>query len=284
MKEPLRLPSSRVHASSSARSASSTSSWRRAGSSTGPVSVTTVSRARRFSVKRARLVGHDEVDGAERLLRIQAANQDASPQEPVGAEPEDHSEEHRRLLGDGRDRRGDSGQNGFAERRTPKEPEAHRHDDETDGDDQEDPNEAIELALQRGPASIGGTQGAGDQAELAVRPGGDDDAFAPPEDDARPGVGDRPPVGQRRVDRIRARGGFLRQGLSGQDAAVDGQRVGAHDPEVGWHDISDAEEDDVAGNELAGRNLPWPTVAADAGQRRGRGAQLLEGALGAKLA
>ena len=151
------------------------------------------------------------------------------------------------------------------------------------GDDHEDSDEAVEFALQRRPAPVGGAQGAGDPAELAIGPSGDNDAFSLPENDAGARVRDRPPVGQRRLPEIGCGRRLLRQRFSGQDAAVDRQHVGANDPEVSRNDVAHTEEDDVAGNELSGRNLSRGAVAPDIGHRRGRRPELFEGPLGAKL-
>ena len=83
--------------------------------------------------------------------------------------------------------------------------------DQTDGDDQEDAHEPVELALERRPPMLPRSQAPGDATELGPRARGHDHAFAPTSDDARSGVCDRMAAGKGRVVGVHLDPAFLGQ-------------------------------------------------------------------------
>ncbi len=99
--------------------------------------------------ERAGLVGDDQVDGAEGLLRVQPADEHVAAQQPVGPETEDDREQDGRLLGDRRDRCRDAGQQVRPGGLTAREAESGDDGDEPDRHHQQDPDQAIELQLER---------------------------------------------------------------------------------------------------------------------------------------
>jgi hypothetical protein len=171
--------------------------------------------------ERARLVGDDEVDRTERFLGIEAAHEDAPLQEPVRAEAQDDREQDRRLLGDRGDRGRDPGQQVLACVLAAQEPERRDDRDEPHRDDEQDPDEPIELELERRAAAATLGQSAGDAAKLGCPARGDDDPLATPRDDARAAVRHRASVCQRRVNRIRGDVAGLGHRLPGEDASVE---------------------------------------------------------------
>ena len=120
-------------------------------------------------------------------------------------------------------------------------------DDQPDGDDEQDPDEAVQLALERRAAVAARAEAAGDPADLGRLARRDDDPLAAAADDARPRVGEGVPLGERRRLAGRARP-WPSSGhrLAGEDAAVDEQPIDADEAEVGRHDVAAAEQDDVA--------------------------------------
>ena len=126
-------------------------------------------------------------------------------------------------------------------------------------------------------------QAAGDPADLGRRAGRDDDPLASPADDARPGVGHRPPVGEVAVACIRLRATRLRDRLAGQDAAVEQQAVDPDQAQVGRDDVAARQQDDVARDEARGGDLRHRPVAPDAGHRCAGIAERLERPLAAVL-
>ena len=97
---------------------------------------------------------------------------------------------------------GDAGQDVLAERVAAQEAEAGREGDERERDDEQDPDQPVELALERRPPPLARGEAARDLPELGRPPDRDDDALAAATDDARPRVGHGSPAGERRVGRI----------------------------------------------------------------------------------
>ena len=215
--------------------------------------------------QRPGLVGDDQVDRAEGLLRVEPAHEHAPLEEAVGTQAEDDREEDRRLLGDRGDRRRDAGEDRRACVLAPNEPQRHDDRDQPDRDPQEDPDEPVELGLQRRspPTAIG--QPTRDPAELGRGAGGDHDPLPSPADDARSAVGDRPPVGQVAVACIRLRATLLGDRFAGEDAAVELQAVDAEQAEVGRHDVAARQQDHVARDEARGGDLRRPSRSAGRG-------------------
>ena len=118
------VTSSPGQASSSARRASDRSAQARLRVVDGPLRRPHRRHDEPVLGDRPGLVGHDQVDRPQRLLGVEPPDQHAPLQEPVGAEAEDHGEQHRRLLGDRRDRRRDAGEQVLAQRMPAQEPHA----------------------------------------------------------------------------------------------------------------------------------------------------------------
>ena len=200
--------------------------------------------------QRAGLVGDDEVDRAERLLRVEPADEDAAPEQPVGAQTQDDREQDRRLLGDGRDRRRDAGQQVRPGVLAAGEAEAGDDRDQPDGDDQQDPDQPVELGLERRAAALARARG----RRRSGRPPtpGRWRRRRPRRGRRRRSSRRRPSPSARRAA-CRSASGLgrrrLRHGFAGQDAAVDQQPIRPHEAQVGRHDVARPEQDDVAGHE-----------------------------------
>ena len=225
---------------------------------------------------RARLVGHDEVHGTERLLGIQPPDQHVAPEQTICTEAQDDREQDGRFLGDRRDRGGDPGEDVLAQRMAAREADAGREDDEEDRDDQQDPDEPVELPLEGAPTPFSRCETARDPPEFGFLSDRHDDRFSAAADHARSGVGNRPPAGERGIRVVGRRATLLGHRLPRQDASVEEQSVRSRDPRVRRNDIAGLQQHDVAGHEGRRRHSHRRAVTADAGLRSGRCAQRLE--------
>ena len=187
--------------------------------------------------QRAGLVGEDQADRAERLLGAQPPDEHAPPEQPVGPNPSTTARGSAAPRGSPRSPRR-CPRAGSPGRVAAQEAAADRHDDQPDRDHEQDPDEPVELALERRAPSLLAAERRRDLAGLGPRPGRDDDALAGAADDVRAGERHRAPLDERRARRVRRDRRRLRDRLAGQDAPVD--------REAGGHRQSQVRRDDVA--------------------------------------
>ncbi len=191
-------------------------------------------------------------------------------------ESEDDGEQDRRLLGDRSDGRGDPGQQVRPGRLTAQESEADGDRDQPDRDDEQDPDEPVELALKRRPPTLGAGKAPGDPARLCRLARRDDDRFAGPADDTGPRIGHGSRVQDRGAGGVRLDRAFFGHGFAGQTAPVEGDPRRRRQPGVRGNDVTDANKDDIARDELGGRHVVRFVGPAYPGHRGGRSAQLGE--------
>ncbi|HEY3524147.1 MAG TPA: hypothetical protein VGK63_10600 [Candidatus Limnocylindrales bacterium] len=177
--------------------------------------------------QRPGLVRDDEVDGAEDLLCVESADENAAAKEPIRPKPEDHGQQDRRLLRDRRDRGRYAGEQVRRSRIPPGEPESGRDDDQRDSDDEQDSNEAVELVFERCSSATTAAEAAGNAADLSGAAGRDHEALASAADDARSRVGDRVPLDQGGGGRIGLDPAGLGDRFAREDASIYQQAVGA---------------------------------------------------------
>ena len=98
-------------------------------------------------------------------------------------------------------------------------------------------------------------------------------------DDAHPRVRHRPAIRHPARHGVRFDAHRFRDGLAGQDAAIQDEAIGPGQAKVGRDDVPDMEEHDVAGDEVGRREIHDAAVTPDLGPRRGGVPKRLEGAL-----
>ena len=164
------------------------------------------------------------------------------------------------------------------------EPGADRDRDQADREDEEDPDQPIELPLERRPAtSLRTLEAAGDPAEGRRAPGRDHDALAAAADDARAGEGERSPMDGLQVIGLGQERGLLRDRFARQDAPIEGEAGGCREADVGRDDVPGPDQEDVARNDECRLDVERPTCPTNRRPRSGRRPQLGQGAVGAVL-
>ena len=201
--------------------------------------------------ERARLVGADHRDRAERLDSGQLADERMATQHALRADGERERDDGGKTFGDDCDSDADRGQHQVSGRFTSDRP--HRHDGERHGhpDQGELLADPIEATLQRRLLGLHTLQQAGDVPQLGAHTGRDDHTSTPPGADLGTRVGHAQAIAEREVvsidlvdllvDRLR---------LSRERRLLDPQAGGFDEAQVGGHDGAGVEVDDVAGDEF----------------------------------
>ncbi len=232
--------------------------------------------------QRAGLVRADDRGAAERLDRGQLADEDVAPDHALDAQGQGDGHDRRQALGDGGHGQADRGQKHVEELAAPQDLQPEDDGDEGEAQVDEDLAELLELALQRRRLLPDALDQAGDAAELGLHAGLDDQGPGLAGDDRRPHVEDVGPFGQ---------GDFLllegdvglgdRRRLPGQAGFLDGEVRGVpDDPAVGRDVVAGLDLDEIAGDELAGRDEEGRTAADGLGAGRGQAPQSGQALLG----
>ncbi len=237
--------------------------------------------------ERSGLVDAEQGGGAERLRYRGPAHEHVAARQPEGADGEEDRQHHREFFRQQADRERDAGDGAL-------EPVAL---DEAIGDDHqraEQQREDAELRHQLAGALLqgarfalnGGERGA-EPADRRARAGALDPRHARAAYDHGAGVKERRVIAAGvREGEIRPVAGERfghRRRLAGQDRLVDDQRVSGEQQRVRGDALALADENDVAGHEIARGNAPFLAVAAHMRRGLGKPLQGLQGALAAQF-
>jgi hypothetical protein len=224
--------------------------------------------------QRARLVGADDRGGAQGLDRRQLLDDGAPAGHASHAESEDDGQDGRQSLGHGRDGQRYAEQQDLHEvarlldvGRQHDRPDDHDRDD--DHRDAERPADPIDLPLERRALLLGALEEGRDATHLGAHPGrGHHRATAAP-GHGRPAEHHVHAVAQRR--RCRKGRGVLgdRLALAGQRRLGNDQRCRLDQAGVRADGVALAQDEEVAGHDVGGRDADLPSVPNHAGGRRG---------------
>ena len=156
--------------------------------------------------QRARLVGTDDRDRAQRLDRRQAPDNGVPRRHAPHADGERDRDHRRQALGNGGHRNTDDDEEGvLCGVAAGEEGECEDRRREAEDDESEAPCEAVHLAQQRRSQRLDRTDQRADAPDLGVGTGGDDHAGAPAGGDERAREGDGAAVAERRFGPDRRR-------------------------------------------------------------------------------
>ena len=119
-------------------------------------------------------------------------------------------------------------------------------------------------------------QAGSDLPDLRGVPDGHHDAFTAATDHARAGISHGPSVGNARRRRIWLDAHSLRDGFAGQDAPIEDESFRPTQAEICRYDVTDAQEDHVAGHQVGSGQINDSSAAPHLGTRSGCRAQCLE--------
>ena len=216
------------------------------------------------------LVRADDVGAAERLHRVQAADDRILLDHPVDRQRQSDGDDGGQALRDGGHRQRDAGDEHIQHRLSPQDagPGHHRADQQAaDGDGAA---QLVQLFLQRRLLVVDRIEHHRDLSHAGVLPDGVDHRFAvPPGDDGSHEGADR--VGHI-VGAVVGVGFFHRHRLAGQQRLVKEQRLIFEDAAVRRDAVAGLEQHKVADGHLSGRDHLIVAVADDRG---GGGGQLV---------
>jgi hypothetical protein len=153
------------------------------------------------------------------------------------------------------------------ERLAPGQVQRHRRNQREARDHQDLPRQPVQLAGERGLGRLLFGQQPGDLADLGRHPGRGDHELARATGDVGIHVHHVGAVAERRVGARHGLGALGDgQALPRQRGLVDLQRGRRHQPPVRGYDIARLDRDDVAGNQLPGRELRQLTVPPHPGR------------------
>ena len=232
----------------------------------------------------ARLVRADMAAAAQRLHRVQAADDGALAAHLLHAHRHDDGDDGGHALGDGGDGDRDGGQKSAEQRHAPPEhadAEEQRRDRADKGGD--DAAEHGERLFERRFGGLRLGEHARDVANLGVFARRDDDRLRPPAHGEGGGIQHTASLGEGRL----GGNGRFRFGdaarLARQRRFVAAQLLGAQDAAVGGGHVAFFQKDDVAGHEQAAVEQDVAAAAHDLGAADGEAVQLFDGGVRAVL-
>ena len=192
----------------------------------------------------AGLVEADDIDGGERLDRVQLLRQRAPPRHPQRGDRVGEAGEQDQPFRDERDDGGDRGRHRGVQRRVPVPERVPEHDAERHHHGDEHEQELVQGALERRARVAEGARLARQPRGVAVRADRGDRVGADALDRERSGAHG---VAGLARDRL---------GLAGEDRLVDAQRFRLLERAVGDDLVAGADPDEIADDELLHRNDP----------------------------